>query len=247
MEKIDAHIVKQRKIPLLFAPERFDDLEDYLPWCELYELDQEAELALQSEVRLVLGGRGLGIALPAQKSYFYVSSIDIQARIRAGRRSELARACLGNKDSMLVLDAFAGFGVDGLTLAGLGADVTLVERNLVVWLILRSIAWGHPKAAIYLADSAELLQSEKVWNVVYLDPMFPPTKKSALPKRDLQILREVSDAAPSSKKYLEQLIEIAKDSATDRVVLKRRKNDPEVAKPNFSICSKTIRFDVFLC
>ena len=44
MEKIDAHRVKQRKIPLLFAPERFDDLEDYLPWCEVYELDQEAEL-----------------------------------------------------------------------------------------------------------------------------------------------------------------------------------------------------------
>ena len=93
MEKIDAHRVKQRKIPLLFAPERFDDLEDYLPWCEVYELDQEAELELQSEVRLFLGGRGLGVALPAQKSYFYVSSIDIQARIKAGRRGELA-SCL---------------------------------------------------------------------------------------------------------------------------------------------------------
>ena len=72
MEKIDAYSVKRGKIPLLFAPERFDDLEDYLPWCEVYELDQEAELELQSEVRLLLDGRGLGIALPAQKSYFYV-------------------------------------------------------------------------------------------------------------------------------------------------------------------------------
>ncbi len=247
MEKIDAHSVKQRKIPLLFAPQRFDDLEDYLPWCEVYELDQEAELELQSEVRLLLDGRGLGIALPTQKSYFYVSSIDIQARIKAGRRGELAKACLGNKDSMLVLDAFAGFGVDGLTLAGLGADVTLVEKNVLVWLMLRSIAWGHPRVAIYFADSAELLQREKVWDVVYLDPMFLPAKKSALPKRDLQILREISDVAPSSKKFLEQLIEISKGSARDRVVLKRRKNDPEVAKPNFSICSKTICFDVFLC
>ena len=112
--KKSTHTGEKRKIPLLFAPERFDDLEDYLPWCEVYELDQEAELELQSEVRLLLDGRGLGIALPAQKSYFYVSSIDIQARIKAGRRGELAKACLGNKDSMLVLDAFAGFGVDGL-------------------------------------------------------------------------------------------------------------------------------------
>ena len=247
MEKIDAHRLKQRKIPLLFAPGRFDDLEDYLPWCEVYELDQEAEFAFQSEVRLVLDGRGLGIALPGQKSYFYVSSIDIQARIKAGRRGELARACLGNKDSVRVLDAFAGFGVDGLTLAGLGADVTLVERNLVVWLMLRSIACGHPRVAIHYVDSVSLFHSGDAWDVVYLDPMFVPTKKSALPKRDLQILREISDVAPSSKKYLEQLIEIAKGSATDRVVLKRRKNDPEVAKPNFSICSKTICFDVFLC
>ena len=148
---------------------------------------------------------------------------------------------------MLVLDAFAGFGVDGLTLAGLGADVTLVERNLVVWLMLRSIACGHPSVAIHYADSFNLFHSGDAWDVVYLDPMFLPTKKSALPKRDLQILREISDVAPSSKKYLEQLIEIAKDSATDRVVLKRRKNDPEVARPNFSIRSKTICFDVFLC
>ena len=44
---------------------------------------------------------------------------------------------------MLVLDAFAGFGVDGLTLAGLGADVTLVEKNVLVWLMLRSIACRH--------------------------------------------------------------------------------------------------------
>ena len=247
MEKIDAHIVKQRTIPLLFSPERFGELEDYVPWCEAYEFDQEVEFALQSEVRLVLDGRGLGIALPGQKSYFYVSSIDIQARIKAGRKGELARACLGDKDSTRVLDAFAGFGVDGLTLAGLGADVTLVERNLAVWLMLRSVAWGHPRATICFADSAELLQSGKVWDVVYLDPMFLSTKKSALPKRDLQILREISDVAPSSKEYLVQLIEIARDSATDRVVLKRRKNDPEAAKPNFSICSKTICFDVFRC
>ena len=247
MEKIDANIVQQRKIPLLFSLERSDDLQDYLPWCEAHEFELEAELAFQSEVRLVLDGRGLGIALPGQKSYFYASSIDIQARIKAGKRGELARACLGNKDSTLVLDAFAGFGVDGLTLAGLGADVTLVERNLLVWLMLRSVAWGHPRVAIHFADSIGLLQSGDAWDVVYLDPMFLPTKKSALPKRDLQILREISDVAPSSKKYLEQLIEIAKDSATDRVVLKRRKNDPEAAKPNFSICSKTICFDVFRC
>ena len=84
MEKIDAHRVKQRKIPLLFAPERFDDLEDYLPWCEVYELDQEAELELQSEVRLVLDGRGLGIALPAKNP----TSMCHRSIFRRGSRQE---------------------------------------------------------------------------------------------------------------------------------------------------------------
>ena len=56
---------------------------------------------------------------------------------------------------------------------------------------------GASKGCIYFADSAELLQSEKVWDVVYLDPMFLPQKKCS-PKRDLQILREISDVAPSS-------------------------------------------------
>ena len=80
----------------------------------------------------------------------------------------------------------------------------------------------------------------------YTDPMFLPTKKVLTQKRLTDTKRNF-DVAPSSKNTLEQLIEIAKGSATDRVVLKRRKNDPEVAKPNFSICSKTICFDVFLC
>ena len=79
-EKIDAHRVKQRKSHCCLLLGGFDDLEDYLPWCEVYELDQEAEFAFQSEVRLVLDGRGLGAAPPGQKSYFYVSSIDIQCQ-----------------------------------------------------------------------------------------------------------------------------------------------------------------------
>ena len=45
MEKIDAHRVKQRKIPLLFAPERFDDLEDYLPGAKYTSLIKKPNLS----------------------------------------------------------------------------------------------------------------------------------------------------------------------------------------------------------
>jgi 16S rRNA (guanine1516-N2)-methyltransferase len=81
-------------------------------------------------------------------------------------------------------------------------------------------------------------------DVIYLDPMFPERKKSALVKKDMQILqrllgKEEKDAA---------LLETALNCARERVVVKRPINAPCLtgAKPATSILSKKTRYDIYL-
>ena len=97
-------------------------------------------------------------------------------------------------------------------------------------------------------------------DLVYLDPMFPAAKrKSALPKRRMQWLRQYLDAhtlpppppSPSSlgtsgvEEEVEELIEAARKVA-GKVVLKRADDGPVVGKPSSSLASsKIVRYDIY--
>ncbi len=78
---------------------------------------------------------------------------------------------------------------------------------------------------------------------IYLDPMYPPPRKaSALPRRELQVLRRL--LAPSGD--LPSLVARARARAT-RVVVKRPHHAPPVASgATFVVESKLVRFDVYL-
>lgn len=61
------------------------------------------------------------------------ASADVQRRISGGRKQLLAKAVgLHKKPNLKVFDGTAGLGRDGFTLAALGAEVTLSERNPVL-------------------------------------------------------------------------------------------------------------------
>jgi 16S rRNA (guanine1516-N2)-methyltransferase len=79
-------------------------------------------------------------------------------------------------------------------------------------------------------------------DVVYIDPMFPPGRKTALPNKRMQYLRllletDSTDAAG--------LLALGRRVATERVVLKRRRLDPVIDQPDWQIPGKTVRYDVY--
>jgi hypothetical protein len=112
----------------------------------------------------------------------------------------------------------------------------------------------------------ECRRSGRVLDVVYLDPMFPSTKrKSALPKRRMQWLRHYLDSRPlppasphdtvagtgksgsttTEETEVAQLLQLARTVAR-KVVLKRADDGPLVGKPSSQISSsKIVRFDVY--
>jgi 16S rRNA (guanine1516-N2)-methyltransferase len=75
--------------------------------------------------------------------------------------------------------------------------------------------------------------------------MFPPRPNTALVKKDMQILQQLTHGAPTEDAAL---FELALTCATRRVVVKRPSYAPSLTelKPDFVIMTKQHRFEVFL-
>lgn len=177
-------------------------------------------------------------------------------RMRAGRRQLLARAIgLHKQADLRVLDATAGLGRDGFTLAALGAQVTLVERQPLFLQLLedaRRRALADPRWAeaasrteILGGDAMQVLRSGTYqWDVVHLDPMYPHHGKQALPQKEMQLLRELTGGDPDA----DALLAPALDRARLRVVVKRplRAGFLDGREPAFQLEGTQARYDVYL-
>ncbi len=139
-------------------------------------------------------------------------------------------------------------------MAHLGYRVVAAERSVILFELLFD-AYERAQHSNELKDTllrltlmcgdskmllAELNDRDRP-EVVYLDPMYPITKKSAQPKKEMQILRKL--IGPDDN--LAELFAVAKSIATKKLILK---NNPRTAiefKPKHSVESKNVRFDVF--
>ncbi len=173
-----------------------------------------------------------------------------------GGKGQLIAKALGIKTGFIprILDLTAGLGQDAFVLASLGCDVTMLERSPVIAALLQDALkrailepWFFKlKLNLLFTDSKKYLQSLAENNrpdVIYFDPMFPESKKSALVKKEMRLLRELlgddSDAG--------ELLTLALKSALKKVVVKRpRLADPLGSrKPDLSYQGKSSRFDVY--
>jgi len=177
----------------------------------------------------------------------------VRRRIQGGRRQLLARAIgLHRERELRVLDATAGLGRDGFTLAALGAHVTLAERNATIASLLtdaRERALQDPATAeaaarteIVCVDARKLMSPPADFDVVYLDPMYPERGKTALAKKELQVLRELTGGDPDA----DELLRAA--NARRRIVVKRPRTAPPLAgrEPSLALSGTQARFDIYL-
>lgn len=157
-----------------------------------------------------------------------------------------------------VVDATAGFGEDAWLLAAMGCEVLAIERSAVMAALLRDAlrraAAREPDAAARLrvlhGDSAALLKrglagEAAAWAepaVVYLDPMFPPGRKT-VERRPMRVLRELVGEDPDAPALLEAALAVARK----RVVVKRpRRAEPLRKTPTTSHAGTSVRYDVYV-
>jgi 16S rRNA (guanine1516-N2)-methyltransferase len=177
----------------------------------------------------------------------------------ASKKELLQKAC-GVKagQPLSVFDATPGYGYDGLALALTGAQVVMCERcPEVVQALQQALLKAKTEGPLWLresvsritlrsGDSIEYLQTlegEQRPEVIVVDPMFPEERRSALSKKEIQVLRALCGEDPDAP----ELLEVALRTATKRVVVKRRVKDPVLGqiKPAYSLTGTSIRVDIY--
>lgn len=178
-------------------------------------------------------------------------------RIFGSPRKEAISKAIGFKKEAVpsVLDLTAGLGQDAIVLASIGCRVHMIERcNVIAALLYDGLKrageneeigpWVQRNLSLSFEDSLKGLAALPFEpDVVYIDSMFPEKKKSAFARKELQLLKRIAGQDPDQ----DQLLEVAKNNAKHRVVVKRP-NSAEYLnneKPNSSIKSRNYRFDIY--
>lgn len=179
-------------------------------------------------------------------------------RVYGGGKGQQIAKAVGVQGSTrpTVLDLTAGLGGDAFVLASLGCRVFMVERQPIVRALLADgLERGEldVEAADVVASmtlkSGDALSAMSAWigdapQVIYLDPMFPHSKKSAQVKKEMAVFRLLVGADADA----DALLEPAMALATHRVVVKRPRLAPDLAgqKPTYRLEGKANRFDVYV-
>ena len=187
---------------------------------------------------------------------FNSDSICFRQKFGGGIKQNIAKA-VGIKSGIRpdIIDATAGLGEDSFILASLGSKITLIERSQIIHDLL---ADGMKKASNLGGRTAEIISRMKLLHadaiellpklstdVIYLDPMHPPRRKSALVKSKMRQMRSIVGEDADQI----ELISTALKSDCSRVTLKWPSQNPlphPLPKCSYQIIGKTVRFDIFI-
>jgi 16S rRNA (guanine1516-N2)-methyltransferase len=210
------------------------------------------------DLLLLVDGTSLALQVPGAGGPVRVDfgNPSMRHRRRGGHNELLGRAVgVGRRAGLSVLDATAGLGRDAFVLADLGCVVHLYERHPVLQRLLQSgletarnstDAWLQEvstRMVLHAGDAAEAVLRDGDFDVLYLDPMFPPRTKSAAVRKEMALFqRLLSDQADDAG----ELLRWALDQPVARVVVKRPARAEALGgiKPSHSIGGKAVRFDV---
>lgn len=190
---------------------------------------------------------------------FLEGSLAHRKKFGGGKNQPLAKAIGLNKiKKPTVIDATAGLAGDAYVLATLGCQLTLIEQSPILYTLIkdgikRALDSENTEHCVNnftnLIHSNSLLYLESMAvdskpDVIYIDPMYPDRKKSALVKKDMQILHKLIGSSIDE----EELLQCALLNAKRRVVVKRPIQADTISgiKPTMAISSKKTRYDVYV-
>lgn len=181
-------------------------------------------------------------------------------RQRYSKQPEAILKALGAKhgESLQIVDATAGWGLDAFLLASAGHRVDLFERSAILHALLQdglrraaasadqSLGVIVSRMTLHLGDSSLKLQAwvDSHPDVIYLDPMFPERSKSAKVKKNMYLLQQMLHEELPTETLLRDALTLARR----RVVVKRPAHAGflEDIKPSFQLTGKSSRFDIYI-
>jgi 16S rRNA (guanine1516-N2)-methyltransferase len=210
-----------------------------------YKLDKEAPVCLYvSREQLFLKTKNFA---PLAADF---SAATWHKRKAEGKKQAVVRACKPAK-GIKIIDATGGWGRDAAILASYGAELTLLERNPLMAVLLED-ALAHRSEQDKELMHVSLVEGDAIAylrtlnqsdfaDVVYIDPMHPVRSKSALVKKDMQILQQI--VGPDEDAV--ELIQMARIRVKQRVVVKWPQKIKALLAADACIDGKTVRFDIY--
>lgn len=193
-----------------------------------------------------------------------VLNLDFLADSRYQRRghrgkSELIAKALGSQRGVKsVYDGTLGLAEDAIFLTQLGFHVTGCERSPWIYLLLKDaerrarLEDSEFSLEVQFGSAQEVFKDmltdfEKRPIVIFLDPMFPDKKKTALPRKEMQIFRDVVGEDEDASTTMEYALKATRDG----VVVKRPLKAPALQPTSgpvsvtHSFEGKTVRYDLY--
>ena len=212
--------------------------------------DQGFYLTIDNQLlQLCLGGSPLTLSMDCL-------SLAIQQRISGStKKLDLIKAVTGRSRSPLtILDMTAGLGLDTLTMASQGHQVTAIEKNPYVFMLLKQrllrakdIGLGNVihNITLMFGDANKVAIPKGVFDVIYLDPMFPVRQKTAKTKKHMQLLKMLVPHNPAMDSLL---LEYSRSLNSKKIIVKRHRLGQYLAnqKPTSQIIGKSSRFDIYV-
>ena len=226
--------------------------------------DEKAALELSKHIGVPLSdtvGDGLslvmdetGLSLVGYGMRYQGDFSSMLRRVSSGRlhHEMLVKIAKTKSEDPVAADAAAGMGEDAFLLAAAGYRVYLFEQDPVIAALLKDAldrARQDPRIKGIVdrmifteGNSIELMPklSEQP-EIVYLDPMFPPRRKSGLIHKKLQLIQKLEQ--PCSNE--EELLAAAVALKPKKIIIKRPLNGASLSgiKPSYTVKGKAIRYD----
>ena len=180
-------------------------------------------------------------------------SADYRAR---GGKEYLVKA-FKNLENKTIYDLTAGWGRDSWLLAYKGFNLIMLEKNPYLYILLKQgldLANKNPKIfnisqrmKVIFSNSLDFLKNNELElnSAIYLDPMYPESKKTALVKKRMQILHSLLQVETENN---DELLLFSLKSKAKKIIVKRPKNAEFLAnlKANSSISSPNTRYDIYV-
>ena len=244
-------LIAEHKLPIILNTELVTEKLNQKRRQHLSQIATQPILLLDEKDKLSWLSDGLSVAPEWDK---------LQRRVvSAGRKSELLLQAAKLTADSQVIDATAGFGHDSLILASTGAQVTMLEQQPLMALLLLAEQlrmstlpnWQKLMSRLQIINTDALTyfarfnnylgaDNEQAIDVIYLDPMFPEdsyqdskTGKGAKVGKHMQALHQL--AHPPTLDEEQQLLQSAQAAISQnsqkqgRVIVKRPQFAPLLA------------------
>ena len=173
---------------------------------------------------------------------------------RVNHETKLKKALGKAKDPLTIFDATAGLLSDSMIFLSLGHSVVAVEQSKIIYLLLED-AIRRAKDSMPFLSNIKLIngnsidvikQIDTLFDVIYLDPMYPTPKHNIKKSGELSAIRSILEIENLSNNE-DSIINDFMCLDYKKIILKRPLKYKKIySNINYQVKGRTTRFDIYL-